>query len=140
RTVGLELAVMECLPAPSASSPRRRGSTPEALCPRIVAWLRAFAGLTLRCVSLRRLAVGDTLLDVELEDVVEAVEGAAQGDAPRHLHDLGLGEMGPEPREDLVARAVPAVGDGNRVLDDELVDLVELGMRLVVEEPSRTRL
>jgi hypothetical protein len=36
------------------------------------------------------------LLDVELQNVVEAIEGAAQRRAPGHLDDLRLAEMPPD--------------------------------------------
>src|SRR5690349_4299689 len=56
--------------------------------------------------SLGCFADSDTLLDVQLQDIVEAVEGAAQRGAPSHLDDLRLAEMRSEPRENLIARAV----------------------------------
>ena len=45
-----------------------------------------------------------------------------------------------EPREDLVARAVPVVGDGDGIFHHQLVHLVQLRMGLVVEQPGGTRL
>src|SRR6185503_1794551 len=90
--------------------------------------------------SFRRLTRRDTALKVELQDVVEAVEGAAQGRAPCHLDDLRLAEMLLEAGEDLIARSVPIVGNSDRILDDELVDRVELGVILVVEQPRRAGL
>src|SRR5690348_2606305 len=81
------------------------------------------------------LAARDTLLDVELQDVVEAVEGSAQRNAPGELDDLRLREMRAQARKHLVAGLVPVIGDGDRILDDEFVDSIEFGMISIVEQP-----
>src|SRR5882757_3785696 len=73
----------------------------------------------------RGLANGDALLDIELQNVVEAIEGAAQRDAPRQLDDLGFGEMLAQPGEDLVARLVPVIGDGDGIFDQQRPDVLE---------------
>src|SRR5437588_699608 len=82
----------------------------------------------------RGLANGDALFDIELQNVVEAIEGAAQRDAPCQLDNLGFGDMLAQPGEDFVAGLVPVVGDGDGILDHQPVDSVEFGMILVVEQ------
>src|SRR5215475_9621415 len=46
--------------------------------------------------SLRRFAMRNALLDIQLQDIVEAVERAAQRDAPGQLDDLRFGKMLPQ--------------------------------------------
>ena len=77
---------------------------------------------------------GNALLDLALQDVRETIEGAAERDAPGQLDDLGFGEMLAKPREDFVARLAPVVIHGNGIFDDELVDSVEFGMILAIEQ------
>ena len=72
----------------------------------------------------RSVAHHDAVFDVELKDVVEAVERAAQRCAPGHLDNLRFGKVLLQAREDLVARAVPVVRHCDRVFNDELVDIV----------------
>ncbi len=71
---------------------------------------------------------------VDLQRVVEAVEEAAERDAQGELDDLGLAEAGAQAIEERLADALRVVGDGDRVLDDEAIDIVELGMVAVVED------
>src|SRR5689334_756949 len=125
--------------APSLSSRCLSPGSSHLLAPaQLVSWIPGTRpGMT---SSLGRLADNDAGLDVKLQDVVEAVEGAAQRGAPGHLDDLRLAEVRSEPRENLVARAVPVVGDGDGVFHHQLVHVIELGMRLVVEEPRGSRL
>src|SRR5690349_9718803 len=80
------------------------------------------------------LAVGNALLHIKLQDVVEAIEGAAQRNAPGQLDDLGLREMLAQPREDFVACLVPVVGHRDGIFDHELVDSIEFGVVLVVQQ------
>src|SRR4029079_9115545 len=56
------------------------------------------------------LAGTDALLDIELQDVVEPIEGPTQRDPPGQFDDLGFGEMLAKAGEDLVAGLVPVVG------------------------------
>ena len=78
----------------------------------------------------RRLCL---VLDFQLQHVVEAVEGAAQGDPPGQLHDLRLGEMFTQAVEHRVAHPVEIVRDLDRIFHDEFVDRVELRMVLIVQ-------
>src|SRR5262245_18598233 len=81
------------------------------------------------------LGAWNTVLDIELQDVAEAVEGAAQCDPPGQLDDLGFGEMRTQPAEDLVACPCPVVVHGNGVLDDQPVHLIEFGVIPKIEQP-----
>src|SRR4051812_38660981 len=82
-----------------------------------------------------RFARGHARLDIALQDVSEAVERAAQRDAPGQFDDLGFGEMFTQAGKDFVAGLAPVVIDRDGIFDDELVDGIELRMILVVEQP-----
>src|SRR3546814_6283222 len=91
--------------------------------------------------SARQLfdALGRFRLFLDLERVVELVEEAAERDAQRQLDDLRLGEVLAQPLEHGVAQAVGRVPGGDRILDHQLVDGVELGMVLILEQPVDPR-
>src|SRR5262245_43980364 len=88
--------------------------------------------------SLRSLWHHRTLFDFQLEDVIEAIEGAAQRRAPCQLDDLRFREMFFQAGEDLVARMIPRICDCDGVLDDKLVDGIELRMIHILEQPRNT--
>lgn len=47
----------------------------------------------------RSLGCDNTLFDIELQNIIEAIEGATQRNAPGEFDDLALGEMAPQPIE-----------------------------------------
>ena len=85
-------------------------------------------------------ACRNALLDFALQDVCEAIERAAERDAPGQFDNLGFGEMLAKPGENLVARLAPVVVYGDGIFDDEFVDGVEFRMILVVEQAVGARL
>src|SRR5207247_10786136 len=76
---------------------------------------------------------------LDLDRVVELVEEAAERDAQRQFDDLRLAEMLAQTKEEGVRDAAWLVPGGDRVLDDEPVDLVEFRVVLVSEEAVRPR-
>src|SRR5712691_7591395 len=65
-------------------------------------------------------------LFLDLQRVVEFVEEAAERDAQGQFDDLCLAEMLAQPREEGVRDTAGLLPGGDRVFDDQLIDLVEL--------------
>src|SRR5258706_4823586 len=67
-------------------------------------------------------------LVIDLEGVVKAIEEPAQHIPERQLHDLCFGEMPSKSLKQAVRDPLSVVRNGNCVLDDETVDIVEAGI------------
>src|SRR5947207_10642061 len=83
---------------------------------------------------LRRLGL---LLDPQR--VIELVEEPAKRDAQRQFDDLRLAEMLPQPVKQTVGDAAGVLPRGDRILDDDFINLVELRMIAVIEQPVGAR-
>src|SRR5262245_13703234 len=110
--------------------PPVRARAPEFAVPGVRV-VRTIAGLT-GCQALGGACLSPSpsfrgglqaYIILHLQDIVEAVEGAAERDTPGQLDDLRLAEAGAQAREDLVAGPAPVAGDRYRVLDHQPVGL-----------------
>src|SRR5262245_24921897 len=125
------------LPSSSSAAVATPAGSMSARTPRATGTPQLAAIVGREWHSLCGVAHNRRRLDVDLQDVVEPVAGAAERRTPGHLHNLCLREVRLEPREDVVWSAVPVVGDGDCVLHDEFVELVEFWMGMKVEQMCR---